>query len=195
MEYTQETLDRTNGQLIKTSLGEWMTITELGERYGVGPKKVRAVLHHMGLLSPEKGRYRLSQSMAERGFGRRHDRPRSGYPFDVLSPLAQRCINEIWEETLADYEAEQRGDVDVINASNALEAFRADRQHEMVTQESVCWVLAHYPRLTFQQVADVVEVDRALVSRYAMRRARDLHYWKQWMHRVPGPLSELPPTL
>jgi ribosomal protein S25 len=53
MNYTAETLDRTTGELKEVSLDNWITVTELGERYGVGPKQVRTILHHMGLLQSE----------------------------------------------------------------------------------------------------------------------------------------------
>jgi ribosomal protein S25 len=53
MNYTAETLDRATGELKEVSLGNWITVTELGERYGVGPKQVRTILHHMGLLQSE----------------------------------------------------------------------------------------------------------------------------------------------
>ena len=103
MLYTQEALDRTTGHLVQVSLGDWITVTELGQRYGVSPRQARAILHHMGLLQPERGRYRLPRQAVEKGLGLRHDRPRSGHPFDVISPLGQQLIAEVWAETVADY--------------------------------------------------------------------------------------------
>jgi len=47
MHYTAEVLDRATGDLKEVSLGEWITVTELGELYGVGRRKVRSILHHM----------------------------------------------------------------------------------------------------------------------------------------------------
>jgi hypothetical protein len=110
----------------------------------------------------------------------RHDRPRkSKYPFDVISPKGQRLIEQVWSEAYDDYEAERRGDGQIAEALSALDAFRR-RRRSMTTQEEVCWILDHYPLLSLQQVASIVEVDRALVSRYAKRRADDRGYWGRW---------------
>jgi len=198
MEYKHEILDRATGHLIEVSVGDWITVTELGQRYGIGEKKTRAVLHHIGLLAPEEGRYRLTRCAVERGLGMRHDRPRkSKYPFDVISPKGQRLIEQVWSEAYDDYEAERRGDAQIAEALSALDAIRRCRR-SMTTQEEVCWVLDHYPRLTLQQVASTVEVDRALVSRYAKRRAADRGYWERWKRlygddtratEVPRPLQ------
>jgi len=191
MEYKREILDRATGHLIEVSVGDWITVTELGHRYGLGEKKVRAVLHHIGLLAPEEGRYRLTRCAVEKGLGMRHDRPRkSKYPFDVISPKGQRLIEQIWSEAYDDYEAERRGDEQIAEALSTLDAFRRSRR-SMTTQEEVCWVLDHYPSLSLQQVASVVEVDRALVSRYAKRRADDRGYWRRWK-RLSGDNARTP---
>jgi len=180
MEYKREILDRATGHLIEVSVGDWITVTELGQRYEISEKKTRAVLHHIGLLAPEEGRYRLTRCAVEKGLGMRHDRPRkSKYPFDVISPKGQRLIEQVWSEAYDDYEAERRGDAQIAEALSALDAFRRYRC-STTTQEEVCWVLDHFPRLSLQQVASIVEVDRALVSRYAKRRANDRGYWGRW---------------
>jgi hypothetical protein len=36
MQYTAEVLDHATGDLKEVSLGDWITVTELGEQYGVG---------------------------------------------------------------------------------------------------------------------------------------------------------------
>jgi hypothetical protein len=53
MIYTTEQLDRTTGDLIVVDLGNWITVTELGKQYGLGEKKIRSVLHHLGMLREE----------------------------------------------------------------------------------------------------------------------------------------------
>lgn len=186
MEYTREILDRATGRLVEVSIGDWITVTEFGLRHGVGEKKVRAVLHHIGLLVPEKGRYRLPMSAVEKGLGIRHDRPKhSKHPFDVLSPYCQQLIEQVWADSLADYETDQRGDAQIVEAKEALDNFRGRRLRKMTTQEEICWVLDHFPRLSYQQVASVVEVDRALVSRYAKRRASDRAYRERLKQCTP----------
>jgi len=184
MLYTREILDRTTGHLVTVPIGDWITVTELGERYGLGRKKIRAILHHMGLLQPERGHYRLPHWAVERGLGNRIERSKSRHPFDVISPLGQQLIAEAWEATVADYDASCRAEAGVDAARAALDAFKARRQSPMTTQEEVCWLL-DYRDLPYETIATVLEVDRALVSRYAKRRANDEGYWKRWKQFAP----------
>ena len=39
MIYTREELDRSSGRLVDFSIGDWITVTELGRRYGVGNER------------------------------------------------------------------------------------------------------------------------------------------------------------
>ena len=185
MLYSREVLDRSTGRLVNVSIGDWITVTELGQRYGVGSRKIRAILHHMGLLQAEKGRYRLPHWAVAKGLGTRHDRPKSGRPFDVISPLGQKLIGEAWEVTVADYEASLRAEAGVEEAKSALEAFKARRLHSMTTQEEVCWLLDHVRDIPYERIAKVLEVDRALVSRYAQRRSDDRAYWTRCKQCAP----------
>lgn len=195
MIYNREILDRSTGKLAIVPIGDWITVTELGNRYGVGPRKVRAILHHMGILQAERGHYRLPFWAVERGLGRRHDRPKSGYAFDVISPLGQQLIDEVWEETVADYEADLRADARIDMARAALDTFKAYRKHPMTAQEEVCWLLDYTEKsrheMTFEAIAKTIGVDRALVSRYAKRRARDKGFWRRW-RSFSGRASEKP---
>jgi hypothetical protein len=50
MLYTNETVDRTTGDLRIVNMGNWVTVTELGQHYGLGPRKIRSLLYHMGML-------------------------------------------------------------------------------------------------------------------------------------------------
>jgi hypothetical protein len=127
MHYTAEVLDRATGDLNEVSLGDWITVTELGERYGVGSKKVRSILHHIGLLQSEgqHGRYRLTPRAVEQGLGKRIDRSRkSKWPFDVISPEGQRLIAMAWDEAVADLERERLNDPIVHAADVALQSFK-----------------------------------------------------------------------
>ncbi len=177
--YTSEVLDRATGDLKEVSLGDWITVTELGERYSVGRRKVRSILHHMGLLQSEgqHGRYRLSPKAVEQGLGIRHDNPRrSKYPFDVISPEGQRLIESIWDETVADLERERLDDPLVRSANAALQEFQALSHTTMTTQEEVCWLIIRFPDLTYQQIANLLGVQRPLVSRYANLQKRQINY-------------------
>jgi hypothetical protein len=172
MNYTTETLDRTTGEFKEVSLGNWITVTELGERYGVGPKQVRTILHHMGLLQSEDrhGWYRLTPHAVAQGLGKRIDKPRSGFPFDVISPLGQLLIAQVWDETVADLEQERCGDLQIEEAQAALAAFKIQRLRPLTTQEEVCWMKDHYPNMRHDQIARVLEVSPPLVTRYAGQR-------------------------
>jgi len=173
MEYHQEVLDRATGRLEAKSIGEWITVTELGEKHGVGTKKTRAILHHMGVLAQEGRRYRLPHHLVEAGIGLRHDNPKSGYPFDVISPEGQRLIASEWSEAAEDYEADCRQDAEVPLIRASLAAFEATRLSPMDTRQEVYWALDHFRDTILQTVAAALEVSPALVSRFvAERRSR-----------------------
>ncbi|MCK1289644.1 hypothetical protein [Bradyrhizobium sp. 30] len=173
MLYVQETVHRQTGRLITDPIGEFITVTELGEQYGVGPKRVRVVLHHMGVLAAEGRRYRLPRAFVERRLGVRHDNPRSGHPFDVLSPECQALIAEAWDDTVADLESEAAPTMR--RAEAALAAFRSTRSRELNTQEAVCWLYDHHPRLLHRQIADILGVTAQLVSRFTKLRAKQIN--------------------
>ncbi|MBB4378454.1 hypothetical protein [Bradyrhizobium sp. SBR1B] len=170
MLYVRETLDRQTGLLAINTMGEFITVTELGKKYGVGPKRARVILHHMGVLAAEAGRYRLPQLFVERELGRRHDHLRSGHPFDVLSPKCQALIAEAWIDTVTDLDSEATPTVR--RAEEALDAFRSTRRSGLSTQEAVCWLCDHYPRLLHRQIAEILGVTAQLVSRFTKVRAK-----------------------
>lgn len=171
MLYVQETLDRPTGLLATNTLGEYVTVTELGDKYRVGPQRVRVILHHMGVLAAEGRRYRLPRAFVERGLGFRHDNPRSGFPFDVLSPKCQALIAEAWDDTVANLDSEVTRTMRRAKAS--LDAFRATRRHELTTQQAVCWLCDHHPHLLHRQIADLLGVTAQLVSKFTKLRAKD----------------------
>ncbi|QIO30763.1 hypothetical protein [Bradyrhizobium sp. 1(2017)] len=176
MLYVHETLDRQTGLLVTNPIGEHITITELGEKYRVGPRRVRMILHHMGVLAAEGRRYRLPRAFVERGFGIRHDNPRSGYPFDVLSPKCQALIAEAWDDTVADLEGEAAPIMR--RAEAALAAFRSTRRRELTTQQAVCWLCDNHPHLLHCQIADILGVTAQLVSRFTKLRAKRINIRK-----------------
>lgn len=191
MEYHSEALDRTTGHLETRSIGNWITVTELGRKHGSGARQVRAILYHMGVLADERGRYRLPRHHEKAGLGKRHDKPRSGHSFDVISPLGQSLIADVWAATVADYEATRKRQSGVSPIVGALSAFKARRSTKMTTQGEVCWVLDHFPDTTHRVVAEVLGVSPGLVSRYAKNRSADRAHW---INRKEGSLPEGPET-
>ena|GEM_PF-1834589 len=177
--YTREVLDRSTGALEMTSVGDWITVTELGQRHGVGRKQVRAILHHMGVLAQEGRSYRLPRSLVERGIGIRHDKPKSGHAFDVISPLGQQLIAEAWDCTHADYEHEVRGGL-TGEMRQQLEAFQSRRLNRLGNQEGVSWFLDHFPDASASDIARALEVTPALVTRYQKARDRSLSFWEHF---------------
>lgn len=67
MLYSTDTLDRATGELVSTSLGEWLTITEVGRRHGSGPRRTRQILVHMGFFVPVGRRHRLALDHVAKG--------------------------------------------------------------------------------------------------------------------------------
>jgi len=173
MEYRQEVLNRATGRLETNSIGDWLTVTEFGARRSAGPKRTRAILHHMGVLAQEGRRYRLPRHLVEAGIGLRHDSPASGYPFDVISPKGQTLISAVWSETAEDYDAECRRDSEVSEIRTSLSEFRAKRLSPLDTRQEVYWMLDHFPDAMHQTIALAAEVSPALVCRFvAERRSR-----------------------
>jgi hypothetical protein len=169
MEYTTQELDRSTGDLKTVSLGEWFTVSELAEHYGVGKKRFRIILHHMGLLGQEKdGRYMLFLDTIKKGLGKRL-KGKEGYPFNVLSPMCQSLIAEAWKDTVADLEADEALAVNehTKSARQALDLFKAARpEREWTTREEVSWLAYYHPWLSHRQIAEVLDISQVMVSRY-----------------------------
>src|SRR3569623_592663 len=104
MEYVSETFDRRMGDAVVVSIGNWITITELGEKHGVGARRVRSVLRKMEFLQLEGAgsyqRHRLCQRVVEKGWGKRSEH-KDQLPFDVVSPAGQQWVAEKWDATVA----------------------------------------------------------------------------------------------
>ena len=178
MEYTSEVLDRANGDLKIITLGNWITVTELGKEHGLGSRKIRSILHHLGMLQPEKKRLRLTLKAVALGYGKRHDNPKKiKHPFDVISPLGQKVIAENVGWVMEDMDHEKRSKPQLLIASQILEGFKGNRQGEMTTQMEVCWMRDHFPDLTQDEIAGLIDTPQSLVNRYAKTQAkhRDFH--------------------
>ena len=121
MLYSTATLDRATGEMVSASLGEWLTISEVGRTYDTGPRRTRQILVHMGFLAPEGRRYRLPLEAVAKGWGKRLKNPSTGRPCDVVSPEGQRLIALGWADAAADLEAEESGEPEVAEATAALD--------------------------------------------------------------------------
>lgn len=175
MRYQASTLDRETGELVDTDLGDWITITEFGQRMGIGRRRVRHILHHAGLLRPEgqHGRFRLPYEMATAGFGKRHDKPASGRPFDVLSPRAVALLERDWETLVSDHDGELSKVGLVAKASEALASFEAGRiSYQLDTTGRIWWVRDHFPDLNHAQIGAVVGVRQPRVSKVLHARGK-----------------------
>lgn len=176
MIYTEEILDRSTGELITVSKGDWITITELAGLYEIGPRKARSVLRHMNFLGLMGGRdhvrHRIEPWAVEAGFGRRN-KPKAGagIPFDVISPEGRDWIEARWSRALADVEAEAQGSHREA-ARLALIEFQEGRLHQrpLAVHEAVSWFLHHFPDLTHTDMASNLDVSQQLVSRYVAER-------------------------
>ena len=176
MQYTEEIIDRKTGELVIIDKGDWITITELGELYNVGPRHCRSILRHMGLLhiegSDRHGRHKLSPWVMDRNWGKRIPPRKSGQPFDVVGPDARDWIKERWQDVVEAIEDEKLAHVR--EAQVALEHFRNDRnayrkracQEDMPVVEMVSWLADHYPVLSHVEIGSILDVSQQVVTRH-----------------------------
>lgn len=194
MEYIAEVLDRTTGDLKLVSLGDWITVTEYGERKGVGPRQVRAILTHIGLLQEEieastSGtarvvRRRLTQEAVDKGLGKRiFPTKKASYPFDVLSPEGQAWVDARWDGAIRIISSAVASSPIAKEARACLEIFRARRRSELTSQMEVCFLLDHFPDLSQVDIVRVTGVSAGLVSRYATIRTDQIRKWKSIKHK------------
>lgn len=160
MEYKNEVLDRRTGELVSVSIGDWITISELGSHYDVGRREVRTILRRMEFLHVEGGRnhqrHRLCDWVVEKGWGKRLQRKNGNQtiPFDVIGPEAQSWIAGRWSATVEAIETSRSAPA--LSARAALVAFRDERNRfratvgrdEMAVEEQVSWLAYYFPALT-----------------------------------------------
>lgn len=172
MRYTEEVLDRTTGDLITIDKGEWLTVSELGEHYGVSRIKVRAVLRQMDFLYVTGGqahnRHRLTPQAIAAGHGK-HIPAKAGKrmtPFDVISPEGQRWIGERWADALAAVDAKADKPA-LAEARQALNAFKQrEGRSPLGVHGQVLWLYHHHQMLSHTDIASILGVTQQLVSRY-----------------------------
>lgn len=169
MFYNSEVLDRRTGELVRVCQGEWVTVTELGKAFGLGPRQVRQALHHLGLVFPTangRGRYCLTPDAIKAGMGRSIAKSKSGRPFEVISPAGQKAFADCLPKTLA--AIRNRETPDVIEARAALVAFKAHRldADAWTIRMEVSWLSAFRPHLPQDSIAATLSVSKQLVSHH-----------------------------
>lgn len=176
MEFFEEVFDRKTGELQKVSQGDWITITELGQLHGVGPRQVRTILRKMEVLVVEGAathqRHRLAGWVVHQGWGRRIEK-RGTVPFDVVGTELQAWIASRWSGTVAEIARETTAASTKARAD--LEAFKKTRlSGDLEIQPSVIWLVSQHPHLTQKEMAAVLDVTQQLVAKYVNFRATQL---------------------
>lgn len=171
MEYTQDVLERSSGELVSRSLGDWITITEVGEQFGVGPRQTRSILREMEFVVVEgqerNSRHRLARWVTDAGWGKRLS-PKGRYPFDVIGPKAQAWVASRWAGAAEkSTEVSETGRV----AKTNLRAFLAARPDlEASSQGQVARLCDFYPSLSQSEKGRIVGISQQLVGRFEKGR-------------------------
>ncbi|KEY05889.1 hypothetical protein I5770_01100 [Brucella sp. BO2] len=179
MEYTAEVLNRTTGDLETTSLGNWITITELGKKYGTGPRQTRTVLKQMGILetrytgSSHIHRQSLTDQAVQNGLGKHLIPKKKGQtPFDVLSPKGQQWIADRWAEAVTALDKAKTDDARLNRVVSRLEAFKAKRKMPLTPQMEVCWLIDHYPDVSQTDMGVILSLPKQTISHWVKLRAK-----------------------
>ena len=174
--YYQEILDRKTGELVSVDRGDWITLGELGQMFGMGRRQTTTILRQMNFVQVEGGgrncRHRLCEWAELRGLGKRLHRKSDRFPFDVISPEGVSWISKRWQQAVAEVERQTiTGPVE--EAKAALQHFQTARgRHEMAVVQMVRWIADFFPDLTHQQIATALDVSRQLVDRFMKERDR-----------------------
>lgn len=155
---------------IHDKVDRWPTVKEIGRRHGVGPRQVRKILEHMGLLErqgPDGQRF-LTTEAIKQGLGR-HITWGVEWPFDVISPLGETVIAGRWDTAVAGLAARERHDLVVLKIAAALEALEEQTGQSPTNREAVNWVMGHLAKAlkpTRVQIALALGITPQLVGRY-----------------------------
>jgi hypothetical protein len=196
MHYTDEIIDRMTGELVSVSKGNWITIAELAELFGVGRRQASTILREMDFLvvvgSGKNSRHQIAPWVSARGWGQTNRRMTDKYPFDVISPEAVQWISERWSKAAAAVR-ERTHDGPVAEAASALEDFKTTRDRNGMSVEGQArWLIDHFPHLTHQQISDVLSVTRQVIDRYMKVRQRQLAVLLAMKRSYREPVGSLP---
>lgn len=165
MQYRTEILDTTTGEL-KITFEDWVTVTELGKAFNLGPRQTRQILFEMGWLYQAAGTRRrlLKPELVKKGYGR-HIRPKVGHPFDVVSPEGQRVFASRLENTLVKIKAEDTAPIEA--ARLQLQIFKSHRlSAKMTTRMEVSWLKFHLPSFSGADIGKVLGISQQLVGHH-----------------------------
>ena len=128
----------------------------------------------MGVLDLEGAvshqRHRLAAWVMQKGWGKRIQR-RGQVPFDVVGPLLREWVDERWSSTLDDLASEATSQSLV--ARSALQDFNSTRLHGALSvQQAVSWLVDHFPQLTQNEMAMVLQVSQQLVGKFVTIRSK-----------------------
>lgn len=179
MEYIQEVFDRSTGTLTKISMGDWITISELGQLKELGARQIRAVLRQMNFLiiggTGKNTRHRVANWVMERGWAKRIER-KGCYPFDVIGPAARTWIDDHWDAAKLSVFDQSPS---VTEAAASLQQFTSRRMSKtMSVQECVCWLCDFYPELTQGEKAQILSVSQPLINRFEGVREHHINRMK-----------------
>lgn len=190
MEYFSDVLDRSTGELVSVSIGDYVTITELGDLYRFGKREVRSVLRHLGVLQVEgaHGRHRLSAWVVDRGWGKRIEK-RGKPPFDVVGPELRSWVAERWDAAVEELDRAATGPAS--EAAAALLRFQTERSMTLTIPQSVSWLADYWPDLSQEDVAVILNVTRQLVSKYQRIRSARRAELVRLRHTDPDEVAAL----
>lgn len=166
-----------------------MRMSELAELLRCGRREMTAILKDLDFVQIEESgrysRYRLSNWVIAKGWGRRLRCKGSKYPFDVVSPDAAFWLIDRWEQAKSDYH-DRTHNADVVAAKQALQRFQDDRgRWQMSVQEMVSWLADHLPGLSQEKIAAVLDVTQQVVSKFLNRRSKQRAMFKALRRDCP----------
>jgi hypothetical protein len=187
MHYKRPVVDLDTGEKAWLELGDHLPLTDVAKELGIGPRRFRHVLLHMGILQKEwdersrQHRHRLTPGAVRSGFGIRHDNKGFQYdsdasPFDVLSPVGVQYVRDHLSATLAQL-AELPANVR--QAVAALDAAAARRLTPMTPEMKVSWLTHRHPDLTAANIAKALGISEPLAHRYRSRRQNQIRRAEQ----------------
>jgi hypothetical protein len=104
-----------------------------------------------------------------------------GEPLDGLRQSVHRP-----KRVAADLQHEKRSKPILREASEVIAAFTKGRVSEVTTQMQVCWLRDHFPSLTQDEVASLIDIPQSLVNRYGRLQSKQREYVRS---QVVSPLG------
>lgn len=174
MMYRRKVTDLETGEVKTVHIGDHLTFSEAANKFGVTRRSFTKVLTDLNLCQREwdevagQHRNRLPHEAVEKGLGYRIMGEHG--PFDVLSPIALKWI----EEDLSAILVAASQDPASQEAFQSLNAFIANRPKGLDVEGKVLWLMDHYPKLPTGRISEGLGVSKSLVHRYKRKREDQL---------------------